>query len=101
MSVPELDIKRGGPAVKLTANSGTNSFITGNIFDSITAYTPHVGFEFVCTGNDANQVASRNTFVNCIAQADQTQTTGQLAMINGFKDISNKNNAFFHGKSWM
>lgn len=96
----DMFIKRCGVGVKLTCNAGAESFISGCTFDSITVNVPRVGFEFAAPGTGSVQVASRNTFINCIAQADQTQPTGPLAMSHGFKNISNKNNAFFHCKGW-
>lgn len=97
-----LYFKRMGVGVRLKADSGTNSFITGVTFDSITLDNPHEGFVFQTTGaiDVANQVASRNTFINCISQADKGAVNPQYQMANGYKDIAGKNNAFYHCKSW-
>ncbi len=91
-----------GTGIYLNASAGTNSFINGNMFDSITVYTPHIGFDFNCPGgNSANQTSHRNTFTNCISQANSNvDDQSQQAMINGYRNIAGRENTFYNCKSW-
>ncbi len=90
-----------GVGVYINASSGSNSFVNGNIFDSVTVFTPHVGFDWNCPGgSSANQASHRNTFINCISQASDLNDQSQQATINGYRNISGKENTFYNCKAW-
>ena len=95
-------MNKPGTGIKLTALTGDNSWINGNIFDMITVANCHIGFDFnTADDHPTNHSAHRNTFINCIAQANSNlDDQSQGAMIYGFHDITGRQNTFYHCQGW-
>ena len=102
VTLRDIWAKRCRNIVRLVCTSGTQSFINGLTFDNLWADVPKAGFTFEMrgSGRSSNQVINRNHFTNCVVQADQVATSGNLITTHGFKDIGGEGHQFVNCRVW-
>ena len=101
-TIRDVYVKRCLYFIRLTANTGTQSWVNGNQFDNIWCDYPHWGIVFEQDGavGSSIEAVNRNNFNNVVIQGDQGEVTGPYAMLYGIKDISGVNNVFTNCHMW-
>jgi len=94
-------VKRCKTMFDLIANSGTESWLNGNLFTNCWCDYPKQGVVFQMGAlTPSIQAINKNTFFRVVIQADPSYTTQPLAMTHGYKDISGMANNFFGCIVW-